>query len=329
MATPKPSLKTLVTSHLHLVVAAALECYALLRNAPLPFAVALVVKACWLWEFHLRAQEATFGARIFIQWCYRLAVAFALLPATGAFIRECGGFMTTTPVADAIAKVAALDGWVAVSSAVRGGDWAFRALRSSSILDMRWGVFLAMAAGIEVSALRKCRERTLDVKYAVPPLPGGPFKNLRRLRRHLRSEAVTAPASCDASADLATLAGIAGAISLVDAITRFVRSGRGAPRRATHFAVRVATNPLLPFLGVAARWLDADVRRPFALLRVVVGLDALRSAVLAAAEADAAPPPPPRPPPVHSSPRRRSSAGGIYGDVGRSPPRSPRRQLVL
>ena len=110
--------------------------------------------------------------------------------------------------------------------------------------------------------------------------------------------------------------------------------------------VRVAANPLLPFLGVAARWLDADVVRPFSLLRVAVGLDALRSAAAAAWRGDAAgalEPPPPSTPPGSPERRRttedrilrgvdahhRSSAGGIYGDVGRSPPRSPRRKLVL
>ncbi len=82
----KLPLKTLLTSHLHLVIAAAVESYTLVTRTTLPFAVSLVVKACWLWEFHLRAEEATFGARILIQWCYHLAVAFALLPATGAAI---------------------------------------------------------------------------------------------------------------------------------------------------------------------------------------------------------------------------------------------------
>ena len=125
-------LKTLLTSHLHLVIAAAVESYTLATRTTLPFAVSLVVKACWLWEFHLRAEEATFGARILIQWCYHLAVAFALLPATGAAIKLAGGFTNTTPFADAIAKVTSLDGYVALASAVRGGDWAFRALRAQN-----------------------------------------------------------------------------------------------------------------------------------------------------------------------------------------------------
>ena len=127
--TARPStklpLKTLLTSHLHLVIAAAVESYTLATRTTLPFAVSLIVKACWLWEFHLRAEEATFGARILIQWCYHLAVAFALLPATGAAIKLAGGFTNTTPFADAIAKVTSLDGYVALASAVRGGDWAF------------------------------------------------------------------------------------------------------------------------------------------------------------------------------------------------------------
>ena len=342
----KLPLKTLLTSHLHLVIAAAVESYTLVTRTTLPFAVSLVVKACWLWEFHLRAEEATFGARILIQWCYHLAVAFALLPATGAAIKLAGGFTNTTPFADAIAKVTSLDGYVALASAVRGGDWAFRALRAQNTTDTKWGVFLAVCAGIEVSALRKCRERSIDIKCDVPPLPVGPLKRLRMLRRHVRNEAIAPHSSCDTQTDVATIACIAGLIALIDAVARFVRSGRGAPRRATHLMVRVAANPLLPFLGVAARWLDADVVRPFSLLRIAVGLDALRSAAAAAWRGDAAgalQPPPPSTPPGSPERRRttedrirhgvdiqhRSSAGGIYGDVGRSPPRSPRRKLVL
>ena len=102
----------------------------------------------------------------------------------------------------------------------------------------------------------------------MPPLPVGPLKRLRMLRRHLKNEAIAPPSSCDTQTDVATIACIAGVIALIDGIARFVRSGRGAPRRATHLMVRVAANPLLPFLGVAARWLDADVVRPFSLLRV-------------------------------------------------------------
>ena len=98
------------------------------------------------------------------------------------------------------------------------------------------------------------------------------------------------------------------------------------------------------------QWLALDAVSEFdgleRLIVLAVGLDALRSAAAAAWRGDAAgalQPPPPSTPPGSPERRRttedrirhgvdiqhRSSAGGIYGDVGRSPPRSPRRKLVL
>ena len=51
-----------------------------------------------------------------------------------------------------------------------------RGAAGQNTTDMKWGVFLAVCAGIEVSALRKCRERAIDVACGVPPLPAGPLK---------------------------------------------------------------------------------------------------------------------------------------------------------
>ena len=65
------------------MIAAAVESYTLVTRTTLPFAVSLMVKACWLWEFHLRAEEATFGARILIQWCRTLAVGGRLAAGDG------------------------------------------------------------------------------------------------------------------------------------------------------------------------------------------------------------------------------------------------------
>mmetsp|Transcript_14205 Transcript_14205/g.42673 ORF Transcript_14205/g.42673 Transcript_14205/m.42673 type:complete len:243 (-) Transcript_14205:71-799(-) len=225
---------------LHVVAAAGVE-LAQLAGWDLPLAAAIAVKLAWLWEFHLRAEDATKHAHSVFGFLVRVGWGLALLPVTGVMLRDHAPPPPLAPVAEALsaalAAVAATAQYLVVAARTRRLDWKAPA------------------------AAAAC---------AVIPLRRGPFRWARRLARRVKKRPLAPPESCDASDWAASLA------------------------------------PVLPAI---AGWIDADVTRFFAVVRVVVGFAPVWRPLLRR-RPEQRENAPENVPEVPGTPRRRSSRAG-------------------